>query len=280
MKRSIFLVTSSLKKSLCVIIASMACLAVFGQQPFQGKIVYSINTTSRGLYQIATDIQGLSEEVIYVSNDKFLMLNVSTQLINFIDLEADALYIACPPLHITQKLSLSELIQRVDEAINDPNRKWQWPKLAQWNTTIELEEPVDGYPAIKLRTDTLFPVEGASYKVMYDAYDICLIDFLTPELLKAYSCFYGIPYFEHVSDIKQECPAPLLKSVRYQTRVVKSMEQMTVDASVFTLPADMKVVSTRDFQKAYNKYIKEENKKRKKAGTSVEYTVPDDVWDF
>ncbi|MBR3648293.1 MAG: hypothetical protein IKN59_07900 [Paludibacteraceae bacterium] len=280
MKHTTFFATSSLKKSLCVMIASMAYMFASAQQPFQGKIVYSINTTSRGLYQIATDIQGLSEEVIYISNDKFLLLNVSTQLINFFDLEADALYIACPPLHVTQKLSLSEMVTRVYEAVNDPNRKWQWPKLAQWNTTIELEEPVDGYSAIKLRTDTLFPVEGYSYKVMYDAYDICLKDFLTPELLKAYSSFYGIPYFEHVSDIKQECPAPLLKSVRYQTRVVKSMEQMTVDASVFTLPADMKVVSQREFQKVYNKYIREENKKRKNAGTAVEYNVPDDVWDF
>lgn len=280
MKHSIFTATSSLKKAFCVLMASMACLVVFAQQPFQGKIVYSINTTSHGLYQTVTDIQGLSEEVVYVSGNKFLLLNMSTQLINFFDLEADALYIACPPLHITQKLSLSEMIERVDKAINDPKYKWQWPKLAQWNTTIELEEPVDGYPAIKLRTDTLFSVEGASYKVMYDAYDICLLGFLTPELLKAYSSFYGIPYYEHTSDIKQECPAPLLKSVRYQTRVVKSMEQMPVDESVFTLPADMKVVSVRDFQKAYNKYIKDENKKRKKAGTAVEYTVPEDVWDF
>ena len=277
MKRSIFIAASSLKKSYCVLIASMACLVVFAQQPFQGKIVYSVNTTSRGLYQIATDIQGLSEEAVYISNNKFLLLNVSTQLINFIDLEADAIYIACPPLHLAQKLSIAELVTNTEKSL-EAGQKLR--KLGQWNTVTELEEAVDGYPAIRYKTDTLFRVEGASYKIMYDAYEICLKDFLTPELLKPYSYFYGIPYYEHNSDIKQECPAPLLKSVRYQTRTVKTMEEMAVDPSVFTLPADMKVVSVNDFQKAYNKYIKEENKKRKKAGTAVEYTVPEDVWDF
>ena len=277
MKRSFFFATSSLKKSFCVIMASMACLLVFAQQPFQGKIVYSVNTTSRGLYQLTTDIQGLSEEAVYISNDKFLLLNVSTQLINFIDPEADAIYIACPPLHIAQKLSIAQLVKNTEESLNAGQKL---RKLGQWNTVTELEEPVDGYPAIRYKTDTLFRVEGATYKIMYDAYEICLKEFLSPELLKPYSYFYGIPYYEHSSDIKQECPAPLLKSVRYQTRVVKTMEQMTVDASVFTLPADMKVVEARDFQKAYNKYIKEENKKRKKAGTDVEYSVPEDVWDF
>ena len=89
-----------------------------------------------------------------------------------------------------------------------------------------------------------------------------------------------MPYYEHTSDIKQDCPAPLLKSVRYQTRVVKSMERMTPDVSVFTIPSDMEIVSQRDFEKAYNKYMKGLNKTREKNGTSVEYTVPDDIWDF
>lgn len=277
MKHLQFNSTSSLKKSLCAIVALMACFVAFGQQPFEGKIVYTINTTSRGLYQTANDIQGDSEEVIYISNDKFLLMNVASQLVNFIDLETDAIYIACPPIHMTQKVSISEMVENTEKSLAAGAKL---KKLAQWNHTMELEEPVDGYPAIKYVTDTLFSVEGANYKISYNAYDICLKDFLNPELLKPYSYFYGIPYYEHVSDIKQDCPAPLLKSVRYQTRVVKSMEQMTPDASVFTIPSDMEVVSNKDFVKAYNKYIKKENKIRKKNGTVVEYTVPDDVWDF
>lgn len=269
--------TSSLKKSFCAIVALMACFVAFGQKPFEGKIVYTINTTSRGLYKINTDIQGNSEEVVYISNDKFLLMNVSAQLINFIDLESDALYIACPPIHMAQKISISEMIETTEKSLNEGAKL---KKLTQFNTTCELAESVDGYPAIKYIADTLFSVEGANYKISYNAYDICLKDFLTPELLKPYSYFYGIPYYEHISDIKQDCPAPLLKSVRYQTRVVKSMEQMTPDASVFTIPSDMEVVSNKDFVKAYNKYMKKENKIRNKNGTAVEYTVPDDVWDF
>ncbi len=277
MKHCKFYAASSLKKTFCVIMLFLASFMAFGQQPFEGKIVYTINTTSRGLYKIISDIQGTSEEVVYITNDKFILFNVSTQLINFIDLKADAVYIACPAIHMAKKSTVSELIENTEKILNNGGHL---KKLVQWKKIEDLESLVDGYPAIKYSIDTAFTPEGATYKITYFATEICLKDFLSPELLKPYSYFYGMPYYEHTSDIKQDCPAPLLKSVRYQTRVVKSMERMTPDVSVFTIPSDMEIVSQRDFEKAYNKYMKGLNKTREKNGTSVEYTVPDDIWDF
>ena len=272
-----FNVASSLKKSFCVIMVFMASLVAFGQQPFEGKIVYTLNTTSRGLYKMFSDIQGTSEEVVYITNDKFILFNVATQNINFIDLEANAWYIACPAIQMMQKGTISDLIETAEKNLN---KGGQLRKLRQFNTIVEPEGLVDGYHAIKYSIDTSYTPEGASYIVTSFIEDVCLKDFLSPELLKPYSYFYGIPYYEHTSEIKQDCPAPLLKSVRYQTRVMKSMERMTPDASVFTVPSDMKEVSQRDFVKAYNKYMKGLNKTREKNGTSVEYTVPEDIWDF
>lgn len=269
--------TSGLKKFFYVIMVCMASLSAFGQQPFEGKIVYTVNTTSRGLYKIFSDIQGTSEEVAYITNDKFILYNVATQLINYIDLKEDAVYVACPAIRITQKNTVTNLIETNEKILNNGG---YLRKLAQFKKTETLEGLVDGYPAIKYSVDTSFTVEGANYEVTSFAFDVCLKDFLSPELLKPYMYFYGMPYYEHTSEIKQDCPAPLLKSVRYQTRVVKSMERMTPDASVFTVPSDMKVVSQRDFEKAYNKYMKGLNKTREKSGTSVEYTAPEDVWDF
>ena len=277
MKRFKFSISSGLKKSFCVIMVFLASLVAFGQQTFEGKIVYTMNTTSRGLYKILSDVQGTSEEIVYITKDKFILLNVSTQLVNFIDLKADVVYVACPPIHKTQKNTVSNLIETTEKILNNGGHL---RKLAQWKRSEELEGLVDGYPAIKYIIDTAYSVEGANYKVTSSATEICLKDFLSPELLKAYSYFYGMPYYEHTSDIKQDCPAPILKSVRYQTRAVKSMERMTPDASVFTVPSDMEVVSQRDFVKAYNKYMKKLNKMREKSGTSVEYTAPEDVWDF
>jgi hypothetical protein len=269
--------TSSLKQTFCIVMVFMASLVAFGQQPFEGKIVYTVNTTSRGLYKMFSDIQGTSEEVVYITNDKFILFNVATQLINYIDLKEDAVYVACPAIQMTQKNTVTNLIETNEKILNNGG---YLRKLAQWKKTEALEGLVDGYPAIKYSIDTSFTPEGANYKVTSFAFDVCLKDFLSPELLKPYSYFYGMPYYEHTSEIKQDCPAPLLKSVRYQTRVVKSMERMTPDASVFTVPSNVKVVSQRDFEKAYNKYMKGLNKTREKEGTSVEYTAPEDIWDF
>ena len=277
MKRIRSNATSNLKKLFCVITICLASLVVVGQQPFEGKIVYTMNTTSRGLYKLNSDIQGFSEEVVYITNDKFILFNVATQLINFIDLETDAVYVACPPLRITQKISVADLIKNTEEILS---KGGYLKKLAQWNDSVRVDGLIDGYPGINYMTDTAFKVEGQTYNITYKANEICLINFLSPELYKAYAYFYGMPYYEHTSDIKQDCPAPMLKSVRYHTRSVKSMERMTPDAGVFTIPSDMKVVPQREFVKAYNKYMKGLNKTREKAGTSVEYTVPEDIWDF
>lgn len=272
-----FNITSNIYRLLCAIMVSVSSLTAFGQQPFEGKITYTINTTSRGLYKTINDIQGISEEVVYITNDKYILFNVATQLINFIDLKADAVYVACPAINLAQKNTVSNLIETTEKVLRNGG---YLRKLAQWKDSVRVDGLTDGYPAIKYTIDTTFRVQGATYDITYKANEICLINFLSPELLKAYVCFYGMPYFEHTSDIKQDCPAPMLKSVRYQTRSVKSMEQMTPDASVFTVPSDMKIVSQHEFEKAYNKYMKGLNKTREKAGTSVEYTAPDDIWDF
>lgn len=268
---------SSLRKTFCIIMTCFASLVAFGQQPFEGKIVYSVNTTSRGIYKLITDIQGTSEEVVYISGNKYILFNVATQLVNFIDLEADAIYVACPPIKKAHKSSASELIQNTEEILN---KGGHLVKLAQWHHSLDLESLVDGYPARKYSVDTIFDVPNANYKVTYNASEVCLKDFLSPELAKVYTYFYGMPYYEHTSDVKQDCPAPLLKSVRYQTREVKTIEEFTPDASVFTIPSDLEIVSQRDFSKAYEKYTKKLNKEREKAGTSVEYSAPEDVWDF
>lgn len=272
-----FNITSNIYRLLCAIMVSVSSLTAFGQQPFEGKIIYTINTTSRGLYKTINDIQGISEEVVYITNDKYILLNVATQLINFIDLKADAVYVACPAIHLAQKNTVSNLIETTEKVLRNGG---YLRKLAQWKDSVRVDGLTDGYPAINYTIDTTFRAQGATYDITYKANEICLINFLSPELLKAYVYFYGMPYFEHTSDIKQDCPAPMLKSVRYQTRSVKSMEQMTPDASVFTVPSDMKIVSQHEFEKAYNKYMKGLNKTREKAGTSVEYTAPDDIWDF
>ena len=277
MKHHTFRAASSLRKTLCIIMTCFVSLVAFGQEHFEGKIVYSINTTSRGIYKIITDVHGTSEEVVYVSENKYILLNVATQLVNFIDLEADAIYVACPPIKMAHKSSASELIKTSEENLS---KGGHLVKLAQWKKSLDIEGLVDGYPAIKYSIDTTFDVPNASYKVTYNAFEVCLKDFLSPELAKAYIYFYGMPYYEHTSDVKQDCPAPLLKSVRYQTREVKTIEKFTPDASVFTIPSDLEIVSTRDFKKAYEKYTKKLNKEREKAGTSVEYTAPEDVWDF
>ena len=271
------LFASSLKKTFGVIVVCMVSLTAFGQQPFEGKIVYNMNTTSRGLYKMPSDIQGDCEEVVYISNDKFILFNVATQLINFIDINADAVYVACPPIHMMNKTSITELIANTENVLSQGG---YLKKLAQWTDSVRVDGQIDGYPAISYSIDTTYRVQGATYDISSKANEICLINFLSPELYKAYVYLYGMPYYEHTSDIKQDCPAPLLKSVRYQTRSVKSMEKMTPDASVFTIPSDMKEVSPKDFEKAYQKYMKGLNKTREKNGTSVEYTAPDDIWDF
>lgn len=296
--------TSSVKKNFCVIMVFMASLVAFGQQPFEGKIVYTVNTTSRGVYKMFSDLQGVSEEVVYITNDKFIIMNVAAQLINFIDLKADAVYVACPPINMMQKTTVSHLIETTDRILNNSDASTRVPstiwnliesngrktstyggfmkKFSQWMNSEDIATSVDNYPAVKYSYDTTFTVVvgGSSYDVSNNAFEICLKNFLSPELLKAYSCFYGMPYYEHTSDMKIESPAPLLTSIRYVTRSVKSMEQMTPEASVFTIPSDFKVVSLKEFEKAYNKYMKGLNKTREKAGTSVEYTVPEDIWDF
>lgn len=277
MERFISNATSNLKKLLCVIMVCLASPMVFAQQPFEGKIVYTMNTTSRGLYKTINDIQGLSEEVVYITNDKFILFNVATQLINFIDLKADAVYVACPAIKMMQKNTVSNLIETSEKNLKNGGYLSQ---LAQWKDSVRVDELIDGYPAMKYMVDTTFNVEGATYTITYFGYEICLINFLSPELLKAYVYMYGMPYYAHTSEVKQECPAPMLKSIRYTNRSVKSMEKMTPDASIFTIPTNLKEVPQRDFVKAYRKYMKKLNKTREKNGSSVEYTAPDDIWNF
>lgn len=295
--------TSGLKKFFYVIMVCMASLSAFGQQLFEGKIVYTTNTTSRGVYKMFSDLQGVSEEVVYITNDKYIIMNVAAQLINFIDLKADEVYVACPPIHMVQKAKVSHLIETTEKILNDANAShapstiWNliesngrktstyggfMKKFSQWMHSENLKNSVDNFPAVKYTYDTAYTIAvgGSTYDVSNSAYEICLKNFLSPELLKAYSSFYGMPYYEHTSDMKIESPAPLLTSIRYVTRSVKSMEQMTPDASVFTVPSDFKVVSLGEFEKAYSKYMKGLNKTREKNGTSVEYTVPEDIWDF
>ncbi|MDD4847872.1 MAG: hypothetical protein PHR53_03785 [Bacteroidales bacterium] len=261
-----------MKKLIFTLIAMITFINVsLAQNHFEGTIVFTSNTIATGVMKNAY-VNGITEELVYVKHNKYLLFNTTSNLVNLIDVDKGYIYFISPELKIMHMQEIEPFIAQAQQNLELTNGAYN-----NLHPTSETKE-IHGFMCTKNMIDTT--AEAAGVTSSNKTVQWVTPNLLNEELMEAYRALLATEDFVTQADVEMSATSALFKGTLNMHRYITSVDRNAPSDDKFKIPDDVQIVTSKEFQKEFNKHQKKLNKEREKAGEHVEYHIPDDIWEF